>query len=229
MIEPYGEQPIEVLVNGLTAFVNRCREDMNLGDDYLPIKIILDTSQGRYYSGWFVWRQIKDEKRLMPYYGHKLSYYPIRRRPAKFNMDLFLMIYMMISDIIVLLYSADPLLEFEHLDVTVVLLSALNTILLLYHSGYGFEKKRYAFYASFIALLPSIIFCLFDDDYDMLFVIVFFSLFLFTTIYSFSGWDLNPYTDGHYYLYDPYGDEILEKELENDRNTGGILVQLKMI
>jgi len=225
VIGPREERPLGIPMNDLTAFGDRCRSDLGLKDDDLPLKIILDTSQGRYYSGWFLWRRIFDERRLMPYYGHKLTYYPIRRRPAKFNMDLFLMVYLMASDLIVLLYSSDPLLEFEHLDTAVVLLSALNTLLLIYHSGYGTEKRRYAVYSSFLALLPCIIFCAFDDDYEMLFVSLFISLITFTFIYAASGWDMNPNTDGHYYLYDPYDDEVLEKKLRNDRDSGGIWAQ----
>ena len=227
-IDQYKEISIKVDKKQLLSFGELYKKKLKLQDDFIPVKVILDSSQGRFYSQWAILDLSNNNCILKPHYGHKDPYYALRRRPAKVNMDLFVYLSICISDFFLFFTAQESLIKIGQHGVTILILEIIDIILLAYHSGYGFEKRRYVVYTSIVSLIPGIIFSIYSGEIHILLALVPF-IYIFPITYGLSGWDLSSSTDSHYYIYDPYDNDGLNKDFEEARKNRGLWFQFTLL
>ena len=195
-------------------------------DTHIPAKLILDTSRGRFYSQWMIIDDSRGYPIVSPSSGHRDSFYTVRRRPTKHNLDaiLFLYYFLMIPFFPIVILDLD--LSPVESDSTAMIVLFINMLVSFYYAGYGFERIGYGLLLAILSVAPSIpIFYIIDGAYSVIPLLLLIVFCLFPMFFSTAGYGINGTHNGHYYLYDFHHNEDLEHAFEESRRSKGVWYQ----
>ena len=203
-IKGYSETIIEVSKSDIHGFIESLADetDVSMDDTYHHSKLIVDTTEGAFYSDWICFLDQEGIIRHIKGVRHIRSEYVLRHKIDKRQFE-FLAILMIMVEMFVSAYILD--VDIGYFILCLFMLFLVNMLLCCYYVGYGLSRKWYCYILSFLVCFPSFaaLFIMANLLFFIITSIIYFVLVYFL-IKGASGWFINHSPQSMYYQYDPY-------------------------
>ena len=179
----------------------------------VPLKLIIETSEGLLYSQWIPFRVIVDRLKVVDYVQHMAPYYAVRWRMSKYNADFICLLMICLECILSLSYDQSrPIL----MILLIVVLPPINILTISYISGYGTSSRLVDFITAILFTVPFVIISWMGSGTTVAVIpaSLFFMILFSVSIVS-SGWRLN-YSSFSKFYWDQRVKRKLKEQLDEE-------------
>lgn len=166
-LSPSQDIPIRFSLSDIAVYVQDSTKIIRK-DRFHPVKILLDTSRGCYYSEWIDVGAVDSDISLKGYSGR--SRFILRRRPSKMKVDASFMIVAIIE--FILLASSFDQPDKGAFILCLGILFISNMILGSFHASYGYGRWYYNLIGSVILVAPLSVLMMMPEAYPELVVLL---------------------------------------------------------